>query len=184
KISKSLNIQGPGSTSLGVASTTRVFDITTPGVDVTISGLGLGAAGSGVSMGGAILNQGGHLTVANDSFVGIVLVGTTPGGSAKGGAIASTGMGASLTVQNSTFLGDAVSGADGDATRPAGGDGIGGAIFGDVNTTLSVTGSTFGALGIVDAAGGGAGFGADGNGGNREGGAHGLLRTSPSVGRG
>src|SRR5262249_46007212 len=127
KITKSLTIQGPGSTNLGVGSNSRAFDITTPGAVVTISGLTI--TGGGVSMGGAILNHGGHLTVANDSFPQIVLFGTTPGGSAKGGAIASTGAGASLRVLNSTFDGDAVNGAAGDATHPKGGDGIGGAIF-------------------------------------------------------
>src|SRR5262245_40660557 len=179
KIAKSLNIQGPGASNLGIGSTARVFDITKPGVDVTISGLGL--AGSGVSMGGAILNQGGHLTVANDNLSGNVLFGSSPGGSAKGGAIASTGEGASLTVQNSTFLGDSVQGAAGDATNPNGGDGIGGAIFGDVNTTLSVTGSTFGQSFLQNGAAGGDGFGASGNGGNGEGGAIGFLGTSLSV---
>jgi len=179
QITKSLNIQGPGSTDLGVGSNSRAFDITTPGAVVTISGLTI--TGGGVSMGGAILNHGGHLTVANDSFPQIVLFGTTPGGSAKGGVIASTGAGASLTVRNSTFDGDAVNGAAGDATHPNGGDGIGGAIFGDVNTTLSITGSTFGQSFLQDGAGGGDGFGGMGNGGNGEGGAIGFLGTSLSV---
>src|SRR5262249_19668573 len=177
-ITKSLNIQGPDASKLGITSSARVFDITTPGADVTISGLGL--KGSGVSMGGAILNQGGHLTVADANLSGMVLFGSSPSGSAKGGAIASTGAGASLTVLNSTFLGDSVHGAAGNTTNPNGGDGIGGAIFGDVNTTLSVTGCTFGFTFLFDSAAGGSGFG-NGHGGNGQGGAIGFLGTSLSV---
>jgi hypothetical protein len=167
-----------------ITSGARVFDITTPGADVTISGLkisGVQSLGNGVSMGGAILNQGGHLTVANDDLSGNAIVVSSPGGSGKGGAIASTGAGASLTVLNSTFLLDSVRGAAGDATHPNGGDGIGGAIFGDVNTTLSVTASTFGFSFASDSATGGNGFGAIGNGGNGQGGAIGFLGTSLSV---
>ena len=76
---------------------------------MTISGLTLNGnkfSGNGVSMGGAILNQGGHLTVADAFLPRWSLFGSSPGGSAKGGAIASTGDGASLTVLNDIFFGD------------------------------------------------------------------------------
>src|SRR5262249_4171949 len=165
QITKNLTIEGPGASDLDIASSARVFDITTPGTVVTISGLGL--QGSGMSMGGAILNQGGHLTVANDNLSGNAVFGSSPGGSAKGGAIASTGAGATLTVQNSTFLADSAFGAAGNNTTPNGGDAIGIAVFGDVNTTLRVTGCTFN----LNTATGGPGNGANGTGGNGQGGA-------------
>src|SRR5262245_33442746 len=180
QIAKGLNIQGPGASNLSIRSTTRLFDITTPGADVTISDLTLNGnqfSDNAVSMGGAILNQGGHLTVANAVLPSWSLVGSSPGGSAEGGAIASTGAGASLTVLNSTFFGDTVTGAAGDAKNLHGGDGIGGAIFADVNTTLSVTGSTFGLSFQSNAATGGNGI----FGGNGQGGAIGFLGTSLSV---
>src|SRR5262245_8343089 len=182
QIAKGLNIQGPGASNLSIRSTTRLFDITTPGADVTISDLTLNGnqfSDNAVSMGGAILNQGGHLTVANAVLPSWSLVGSSPGGSAEGGAIATTGAGAPLAALTDPSVGEDAPRAAAAAPSPTGGDGLGGAIFGDVNTTLSVTGSTFGLSFNNNQANGGLGFGL--NGGDGQGGAIAFLGTSLSV---
>jgi CSLREA domain-containing protein len=155
-IAHNTKIVGPGADRLGISGqdASRIFNIDA-GADVAISGLTLhdGRAIQGGAIdnagelhltgmvffdneavgahaaGGAIYNTG-VLDVLLSAFVDNEALGTS---TADGGAIASTGTGASLNVELSAFIGDE---AVGHLAR-------GGAIFVDAHTTATVNDSLF-----------------------------------------
>ena len=123
-ISKSLDIEGPGASLLGISGndTFRVFDITNGNAVVSIAGLtishGQTQLGSG---GGGILNEGSTLTLANDVFSYNQVVSGRGSFGASGGAINNGG--GPLTVTDSSFIGNQAIGT------PGAYGGNGGAVF-------------------------------------------------------
>ena len=103
-ISDSLAINGPTNATLIITGDGlgRVFDITTPGQTVQLNNLLI--TGGVATEGGGILNSGSALTLKNDVLEFNEAVATTPGGNALGGAVASTGSGASLTINGTSAV--------------------------------------------------------------------------------
>src|SRR5262245_10825090 len=126
-ISKAITIQGQGAdkTLISGAGTNRLLNVTSAN-PVMITGVTLtnGLTVAPNTNGGAILNTG-NLVLSSDTFALNQVLG--PG--SEGGAIASTGAGASLTISNCTFR-------DGFAT------GGGGVLFNDSTSTATIDKST------------------------------------------
>jgi predicted outer membrane repeat protein len=120
-------ISGPGARFLTIsgANQFRVFRVS-PVQSVAIQGLMI-ANGRGNKNGGAILNNG-SLTVQNVSFVGNTAF-------EDGGAISNEGVGADLTILNSTFSGNVLTDVPGQEEE-------GGAIV-NVGGTVTIANSTF-----------------------------------------
>jgi hypothetical protein len=135
-INNSLDIEGPGAGLLTISGndTNRVFDIS-EGLTVTIAGLTIthGRAQGAGSGGGGILNVGSTLIVANDVLSNNEAI---DGVAADGGAIANRN-GATLTVSQSTFIGNQAIGSGNGAS------GYGGGINNIHGSTATVSGSTF-----------------------------------------
>jgi hypothetical protein len=178
-IDKDLEIDGLGEGVMAVSgeSSGRVFHVTV-GARVTIKDLAV--INGRASLGGGILNEGGRLTLEGVLLQGNQAVGdgvvdgqVAPG---RGGAVASVGAGATLTVSTSDFVYNSATGARGlDGGSGfyvgAGGEGLGGGIYSDAGTTVTVRGCTFGGDKAVGGAGGDGGrgsltgFGGQGQGG-------------------
>src|SRR5262249_2397642 len=115
-LNKSLDIEGPGANLLAISGNdkNRIFNIN-EGLAVTIAGLTIthgravgGEAGpSGAGGGGGILNVGSGLTLANDVLSFNVALGSRY--EVQGGAISNLN-GATLTVSDSTFVGNRADG--------------------------------------------------------------------------
>src|SRR5262245_55550048 len=140
-ITKSLDIQGPGSAKLVISgnNASRVFDISGAATNVEIhdltiaNGVATGVTVSGplgpATLGGGILDHQAHLLLANVALAN----NQASGFIGSGGGVAGIA-GASLDVQNCAFLGNVASGTAVDSP--------GGAILSD-GSTLSVQNSWF-----------------------------------------
>ena len=113
-----------------------------PSTALTISG--------GVApIGGAILNEGGgRLYLYGDVLTGNKAVGTAPAGAGQGGAVATTGAGTTLEVEQCIFSANEALGANGSETSTNGEQcewrrRDGGAIFNDAGTNFDIDGSVF-----------------------------------------
>jgi hypothetical protein len=185
-IGESLSIKGPGASLLDVdaGGLSRVFDITSASVAATISGLTI--SGGKAEDGGGILDQGGTLTLKADVISNDQAIGANPGDTAQGGGVDITDDG-SLDARTSTFQSDLAQGAVGAQGGTAyyagqGGAGSGGAIFADVGTAVTISGTAFIGNQAVGGAGGSGATGVlDDFGGDANGGALNALGNSLTV---
>src|SRR5262245_20717145 len=121
-INKSLDIEGPGEAKLTMrdSNTSRVFDISGSATNVEIAGLTIAdgsATGTTVTgplgpatLGGGILDEQAHLTLSHVTLANNQAAGFIGGG----GGVASV-LGASLTVEDSTFTNNRVAGTSVDS---------------------------------------------------------------------
>jgi hypothetical protein len=140
-ITDDLTIDGPGEHKLTISGSdaSRVFHISGSDTDVTLNDLTIAdgrATGKGLVMGGGVLIESGIATVSSVTFDGNVAdvsEDTADSARAIGGAVAVTGSGSALYVDQGTFLGNHTAGVN------AGG----GAIANIDGATLGITASTF-----------------------------------------
>ena len=119
---------------------------------------GLGGSGD-VGAGGAIFASGGSLTISGGTFVDDIARGGAGGAGGAGGTGGKGGAGASGATGGNGGAG----GNGGDAGM--GGDGLGGAIYSEGDSTLTVVGTTFTSDVAVGGNGGTGGAGAHGGAG-------------------
>jgi hypothetical protein len=174
-----LDIEGPGATKLAISGNkaSRILDIGPDASPVTIAGLTLRNGLANLDQGGAIFDDGSSLTLQSDTL-------SSDQATLDGGALAVLGestAGMTVTITNSRFVNDAVTGSPGfisGITNFPGGDSQGGAIYLNAQYSaglvLTVSGTSF----TSDSATGGAGVNGvvgsasyGGNGGAAQGGA-------------
>jgi hypothetical protein len=190
-IDKSLNILGPGASTLAVSGnkSSRIFDIAAShATTVTISGLTIknGLA----NQGGGILDLGSSLTLTSCTLANNQAVGAAgaPFNDASGGALAVLGSapaGMTVTITGCEFLSNSATGGAGgpsDGVHPAhtGGAGVGGAIFVDAQFSAGFSFTASGTNFRSNSAAGGAGGDNGGSGGVGQGGAVAWLASVSS----
>ncbi len=138
-VTDDLTINGPGSNQLTVSgsSATRVFHASGGATHLAINRLtvanGLASVPAGPAFGGGLLNDGASVSLSKVVFAGNQAV--SSGGYAGGGAVANLG-GASLTADQTDFLGNTARGASTDF-------GNGGAVYNDQHAVVDIEHGTF-----------------------------------------